>query len=61
MVPIWQISTNERQCHSINVVEDIDFTVITIKILNLKSYNPHEMFEISMAFLVKRDVDPISI
>lgn len=61
MVPLGRISTNERCCHSINVVEDIDFTIITTKILYLKSSNPHEMFEVAMAFLDKRDVHPISI
>jgi hypothetical protein len=42
-------------------VEDIDFTIIITKILNLKSSNPHEMFEVAMAFLDKRNVDPISV
>jgi hypothetical protein len=58
VVLIWQISTNERRHHSINAVEDIDFTAITTKVLNLESSNPHEMFKVAMTFLDKKNVDP---
>jgi hypothetical protein len=58
MVSIWQISTNERRCHSINAMEDIDFITITTKVFNLKNSNPHEMFKVAMTVLDKRFRDP---